>query len=254
MCSIRVFYIYLTLVVPWALAQSHVKQEGAPIQSHSSRPYENIAFTVLIPARSEECFYQDIPAETSIMIEYEVLQYGLGRKTHVIDFTVMIYDEKLETIKQKPKGTFKAKTTEEGVLSLCFDNEFSVLSHKRLYLSLMIFKRGQWIKNIEMNREKLKIEKQKLGEMVTEMSSSTKSLAEKLYTIGENMDTSIMQQQYRRQIMKKDMFIVTSNMSYIQNWSIAQCVIIISASIVQAYFVRNLFNVKNVKPTQKTHA
>ena len=51
-----------------------------------------------------------------------------------------------------------------------------------------------------------------------------------------------------RQHAITDWYIITGNNTYIQNWSILMAIVIVCTSGIQVFFVRRLFNVKNVTP------
>lgn len=52
----------------------------------------------------------------------------------------------------------------------------------------------------------------------------------------------------------RDWYKVKTNMSYVQWWSIAQCVIIVLSSVTQVFVLRRLFRTTNVTPTMKPRA
>jgi hypothetical protein len=51
-----------------------------------------------------------------------------------------------------------------------------------------------------------------------------------------------------------DWYLIKGNNSFIQYWSILACFVIMCTSGFQAYFLRRLFNTKNVTPTDKPRA
>ena len=52
----------------------------------------------------------------------------------------------------------------------------------------------------------------------------------------------------------RDWYLIWNNNRYVQNWSIAQCVVIVATSVVQVVFMRRLFRTTNVTPTAKPRA
>lgn len=75
-----------------------------------------------------------------------------------------------------------------------------------------------------------------------------------LQTVDGRIGEMLKYQDQSRRQMSKDWYVVDSNHSYIQTWSLAQCIVIFLTSTLQVYFVRKLFEVKNVTPTSKPRA
>lgn len=57
-----------------------------------------------------------------------------------------------------------------------------------------------------------------------------------------------------RQHAVADGYLITTNNSFVQNWSIVMCFLICITSGIQVLFVRRLFSVPNVTPTAKPRA
>jgi len=55
-------------------------------------------------------------------------------------------------------------------------------------------------------------------------------------------------QHYSRSIEARHFNTLLDNNRYVQNWSLTQIVVIACTTILQVYFVRKLFDIKNSKP------
>ncbi|ENN79102.1 transmembrane emp24 domain-containing protein 3 [Dendroctonus ponderosae] len=98
--------------------------------------YQEIVSTELtfeLPDNAKQCFYEEIKANNTGSLEFQVITGGQ------YDVDVVLKDPKGEILYQKQKLQFdtvsiEAKTT--GVHEVCFSNEFSTFSHKIIYLDL----------------------------------------------------------------------------------------------------------------------
>ncbi|XP_006822977.1 transmembrane emp24 domain-containing protein 6-like [Saccoglossus kowalevskii] len=162
----------------------------------------------------------------------------------------------LKEIPDEEDGSYKTMIMRKGVYTLCFDNGFSKFTSKQLYLELTIVQRGEWKKYMEMQREQIIAEVNAIeGEVVASaMENVTEAMIDKLDYIADHMDSiSFLQGTGRRRAIR-DWHLANSNHSYIQKWSIAQCIVIVSASVFQVFLLRRMFNIKAVTPTQKPRA
>lgn len=75
-----------------------------------------------------------------------------------------------------------------------------------------------------------------------------------LQKVDAQVGEMLKYQDQNRRHMSKDWYLVDGNNRYVQYWSLAQCLVVVLTSTVQVYFVRKLFEVKNVTPTAKPRA
>ncbi|XP_060523748.1 transmembrane emp24 domain-containing protein 3 [Cylas formicarius] len=83
----------------------------------------------------KECFYEEIRANTTATLEYQVVTGGQ------YDVDVVLEDPRRNVLYQQAKmqfdsHTFTAQTT--GIYSACFSNEFSTFSHKLVYMDFQV--------------------------------------------------------------------------------------------------------------------
>lgn len=60
----------------------------------------------------------------------------------------------------------------------------------------------------------------------------------------KNINEMLQIQYQSRGREARDLNLLLDNNSYVQNWSIAQLIVIIATTVLQVYFVRKLFEVK----------
>lgn len=60
-----------------------------------------------------------------------------------------------------------------------------------------------------------------------------------------NINTMLQFQSHRRNQEARDYALLLDNNSYVQQWSLAQILVVVATTAVQVFFVRKLFDVKN---------
>ncbi|XP_002739883.1 transmembrane emp24 domain-containing protein 5-like [Saccoglossus kowalevskii] len=256
MGSVVQTYIFLVATVVSALAQPDTQPaQGDPLMKTGSRPYVSYDFTIQIRARAEECFHQYTSVGSIINVEYEVLSASSRGRSYDIDFILRgPTGQMMKRISGEEDGSYKVTITREGVYTMCFDNGASKFTAKNVYIEITIIQRGEWRKYIEMQRGEVEAEEDAEEEVETALDTVADSMVDKIETIADLIDDMIFKQVSTRRIAIKDWYLVIQNNSYVQQWSIIQCIVIVAASVFQTFFVRRLFNIKTVTPTQKPRA
>ncbi len=62
--------------------------------------------------------------------------------------------------------------------------------------------------------------------------------------VDQRLHSILQQQQLSRGREARDYNLLLDNESYVQYWSIAQCIVVIACFLVQVYFVKKLFETK----------
>lgn len=122
---------------------------------------------------------------------------------------------------------------------MCIDNSPSRFQSKLVSLYIASFKRDEWEKYV-----------QELSDAEVTVANFTSSLKNVDHNIGSMLKSL---DQSRRQ-HTHDWYIVESNQRYVQNWSIIQCTVIIISSVVQVFFVRKLFDSRDMNLKGKPRA
>lgn len=113
-----------------------------------------------------------------------------------------------------------------GFYQLCIDNTLSRFASKLVSLYVAAFKRDEWEQYIE-----------ELNSHEVTVANFTNSLQ----NVDQNIGVMLKCLDHSRRQMSHDWYVVEGNHSYVQLWSIAQCIVIIISSVTQVYFVKKLF-------------
>ncbi|KAI1297224.1 Transmembrane emp24 domain-containing protein 6 [Halotydeus destructor] len=181
-------------------------------------------FRIHVDPGKEDCFWQQVQPQSSLYVAFQVMRGGDGKAGFAI---------------RSPDGNFALPYTwkenaeldeshvqQGGYYQMCIDNTLSRFASKLVSLYVASFKRDEWEKYIdELN-----------GQDVT-VSNFTTSLA----NVDHNIGVMLKHLDQSRKQMNHDWYIVDSNNSYIQWWSIIQCIVVIVSSLAQLFFVKKLF-------------
>jgi len=91
--------------------------------------------TFELPDNGKECFYEEIKANTTVTLEFQVVTGGQ------YDVDVKLLDPKENVLYQQVKTQFDSHTftaQQTGVYAACFSNEFSTFSHKLVYMDFQV--------------------------------------------------------------------------------------------------------------------
>ncbi|XP_065157739.1 transmembrane emp24 domain-containing protein 7-like [Atheta coriaria] len=91
--------------------------------------------TFELPDSAKECFHEEVPKNTSVTLEFQVVTGGQ------YDVDVTLEDPRKTIIYQQVKTQFDSYTfvaNITGVYVVCFSNEFSTFSHKLVYMDLQV--------------------------------------------------------------------------------------------------------------------
>ncbi|CAH1238870.1 TMED6 [Branchiostoma lanceolatum] len=206
-------------------------------------PGTNFDFTVHIPARTEECFYQFARLGARMNIQYHVINTGIGMATSK-DKSVTL---RVRRPKGKPlKRLFLQEEAEDeyvideaGAYEICLSNSHSMYISKMVYLFVSVSYKEDWDqynKVLVDNFESM----QSMGNLTQTMS-----------VVRNRVNYMLSFQNYNRWHFAKDLRMARINKFYVQFWSILQCVVIVGCAFFQVFFVKKLFNVKTLTPTNK---
>lgn len=207
--------------------------------SYVSEPSLGVSFEfkLHVDAGKEECFYQNVEPGASVYVAYQVLRGGDGQAGFAVRHPngnhVLPYQ-------WRPSAEYEeAASTTGGFYELCIDNSMSHFAAKLVSLYFNSFKRDKWESYVQ--------ELEALGVTVNNFTDT-------LQKVDGQVGEMLKYQDQNRRHLARDWYIVDGNNRYVQYWSLAQCVVIVATSALQVYFVRKLFEVKNVTPTCKPRA
>ncbi|XP_069114722.1 transmembrane emp24 domain-containing protein 6-like isoform X2 [Argopecten irradians] len=193
-------------------------------------------FKIEVPAGGEECFHQKVAEGANLHMSFEVLR-GADR---LVD--VFFKDPSFLTLSSsiaQTTGQFDLPTRIPGVYTICLDNQFSRMASKLVYVYLITFVPAEWTKYV-----------QEIEDMNMAVSNFTHSIS----IVQKSLEEAKLHQASSRMNVVKDWYLILGNNSFIVKWSIAQICVVIFSSVFTVYFVRRLFKIPNVTPSQKPRA
>ncbi|XP_060552557.1 transmembrane emp24 domain-containing protein 6-like isoform X4 [Ruditapes philippinarum] len=194
-------------------------------------------FKIEVGAGKEECFYQKIVAGGKLHISFEVIYGGDTRINAYLRNPVN--PGYIDSVEYQGVGTLMHHAQFTGPYAICLDNTMSRMASKLVYVFLVTYVEEEWSKY-----------RQEIEEVELTVSNFTVSIQ----NVHESVKDALVHQAQSRMHVIKDWYLITGNNSYIQTWSICQCVVVIMCSGIQVFFVRRLFRGTNVTPTAKPRA
>lgn len=193
-------------------------------------------FTTVVQAGRVNCFYEKIDTNKSLEIEYQVVEGGgeMDISFQVVspNGVVLVNDEK------KGDEVHSIVTSEPGVYSFCFDNSFSTLAQKVVYVDLGLDTSDEdsWVKSLEDG----------------DFDGTELQMESIRNTLANIKDTLEKAQHYQAYLTKKNFkshAIVSRSSSRVFWWSLIQSIALIGVGICQVLIVKNFFG--NGKTNQR---
>jgi len=184
-------------------------------------------FTTVIEAGKVNCFYENISDNKTLEIEYQVIEGG-GEMDIIFQVispggALLVNDEK------KTDEIHSVQAAENGIYSFCFDNSFSLLAEKIVYVDLGLEndEMDTWLSTLQGDTEIQEIQ------------------VDSIRTTLENIRLQLEKaQDYQAYLTKKNFkshFIVTRSGSRVFWWSLIQSFALIGVAICQVLIVKNFF-------------
>lgn len=133
----------------------------------------------------------------------------------------------------RPNADYQDQSSTGGYYSVCIDNQFSRFAAKLVNLYLTVIRYDQW---------------DKFTKEVEELNLSVENFTESIKGVERNINEMLQYQHHTRGRETWDYNLLEDNNRYVQNWSVAQILIITCTTVLQVYFVRKLFEIKNARP------
>ncbi|XP_074102547.1 transmembrane emp24 domain-containing protein 5 [Cotesia typhae] len=194
-----------------------------------SRPwYETLPavamdYKVHIDAGKEDCYFQYVNPGATFFVSFQVLRGGDGKAGFAVrnqaGEIVLPYQWRASADYQDQSGT-------GGYYSVCVDNQFSRFAGKLVNLYITVIRYDQW---------------DKFTKELEELNLSVENFTSTIVNVEKNINEMLHTQVISRSREARDLNLITDNNSYVQNWSVAQIIVIIATTILQVYFVKKLF-------------
>jgi len=193
-------------------------------EGHGSASSAGLTFE--LPDNEAFCFQEDFEGSHQYILEYRVIAGG----NYDVDVTLESPSGKfLYKETRKEHDSFKFETS-WGAYKLCFSNEFSTVTHKKVYFSL--------------RPEQHDLLAAEGGKNVPSVNTFIESSMEKIHsscTVVVHMQT-----QYRLNEAKGRNAADTLNL-HVQWWSLSQAVVILLTGLGQVFSLRRFFTDKREK-------
>merc|ERR1719273_846897 len=205
------------------------KTEPPPAGLDSTNPLDSapgiaMEYKVHVEAGKEDCYWQYVHKGATLYVSYQVLKGGDGSIGMAVRNPSM---KVVHPYAWKATSEYEESDVPQGgYYSVCLDNQFSRFSAKLVNLYLTTFRYDEW--------EKFSQELQDMDVTVENFTSTLRSVDQRVQIIRQF-------QSMTRGTEARDFNIIQANFSYVQNWSIAQIIVVIICTLVQVNFVKNLF-------------
>lgn len=185
-------------------------------------------FTTVVDPGKTNCFYDELDPNKTLEIEYQVIEGGgeLDINFQIVSprGVMLLNDEK------KTDEVHTITTPHGGIYSFCFDNSFSTVAEKIVFvdLDLATYDEEGWMRTLDASD-------------LTEKELQIDSIRDKLDTIKEALEKAQQHQQYLTKKNFKNYFLVSRSSSRVFWWSLIQSIALIGVAICQVLIVRNFF-------------
>merc|ERR1712013_896061 len=189
-----------------------------------SAPGIAMEYKVHVEAGKEDCYWQFVHTGATLYVSYQVLKGGDGA------IGMAVRNPQMKVV--HPYAWKASSEYEEsdipsgGYYSVCLDNQFSRFSAKLVNLYLTTFRYDEW--------EKFSQELQDMDVTVEDFTSTLRQVDQRIQIMRQF-------QSMTRSGEARDFNLIQDNSAYVQNWSIAQIVVVILCTVIQVNFVKSLF-------------
>ncbi|XP_051988179.1 transmembrane emp24 domain-containing protein 1a [Xyrauchen texanus] len=191
-------------------------------------------FTFLLPAGGTECFFQTATKNGSMEVEYQVIA-GTGLD---VGFTLISPSGyRLVSDFRKSDGIHTVDSMEEGDYRICFDNSFSHISEKMVYVMVIM-------DAAEEDREDDE-DWAGLPETDDSLEYKLEDIREAMDVMHRNLERSWKIQTTLRAFEARDRYLLEDNLWRVSFWSSVSLLVMLSVALSQVYTVRRLFSDKH---------
>uniref|UniRef100_A0A0N5B182 GOLD domain-containing protein n=1 Tax=Syphacia muris TaxID=451379 RepID=A0A0N5B182_9BILA len=191
-------------------------------------------FTINIPAGKTECYFQplDKPEYKTMDVEYQVIDGGdLDIKFKLrLNNNVLIEEKKSDAI-------HRIEVKELGDYELCFDNSFSLHSHKIVFFELFIFGKNDTARIYDM----FSFGVNKVGDNI-EMGATVRDFHAASDRINSHLNEVEYYQSVERAYEARDRAIMNANYDRVNFWSIINSILLVTVGLLQVFVIRSLFD------------
>lgn len=198
--------------------------DGNDWLSGNDAPGIAMEYKVHVEAGKEDCYWQYVHQGATLYVSYQVLKGGDGNIGMAVRNPAMAV---VHPYAWKASSEYEeSDIAKGGYYSVCLDNQFSRFSAKLVNLYLTTFRYDEW---------------EKFSEELQEMDMSVENFTSTLKQVDQRIQIMRQFQSMTRSGEARDFNLIQDNSSYVQNWSMAQILVVCLCTAVQVYFVKSFF-------------
>lgn len=191
-------------------------------------------FTFLLPPGATECFFQTATKNGSLEVEYQVIA-GSGLD---VGFTLISpHGYRLVSDFRKSDGIHTVDSTEEGDYRICFDNSFSRISEKMVYVEVIVDGPEEEDEDDE--------DWAALAEPEDSLEYKLEDIRDTMDAVHKNLERSRQLQTTLRAFEARDRYLLEDNLWRVSFWSSVSLLVMVSVALTQIYTLRRLFSDKH---------
>lgn len=193
---------------------------------YETLPAVAMEYKVHIDAGKEDCYFQYVQAGATFYVSFQVLRGGDGKAGLAVrnpDGVIVHPYRWLAT------SDYQDVAQKNGYYSVCIDNQFSRFAGKLINLYLTVIRYDQW---------------EKYTKELEELNVSVENFTSTIINVEKNINEMLQTQHLSRNREARDLNLLLDNNAYVQNWSIANVIVITVTTVVQVYILRKQFDVK----------
>ncbi|XP_033232243.1 transmembrane emp24 domain-containing protein 5 isoform X2 [Belonocnema kinseyi] len=180
-------------------------------------------YKVHIDPGKEDCYFQYVNPGATFYVSFQVLRGGDGKAGFAVRNPT---GEIVHPYQWKANADYQDQSTAGGYYSVCIDNQFSRFAGKLVNLYITVIRYDQW---------------EKFTKELEEMNLSVENFTNTIMNVEKNINEMLQTQHISRGREARDLNLLIDNNAYVQNWSVAQLIVITATTVLQVYFVRKLF-------------
>ncbi|KAG8229491.1 hypothetical protein J437_LFUL010066 [Ladona fulva] len=204
--------------------------EETTIPWYENLPAVAMDYKVHIDPGKEDCYFQYVNPGATFYVSFQVIRGGDG----MAGFAVRNPQGQIvHPYQWKATSDYQDTSSQGGYYGVCIDNQFSRFAAKLVNIYITVIRYDEW---------------DKFSKELEELEISVQNFTVSIRKVEQNIQEMLQHLQYSKGREGRDYNLLLDNNAYVQNWSLIQIFFITSTTILQVYFVRKLFEIKNVKP------
>ncbi|XP_065352719.1 transmembrane emp24 domain-containing protein A [Cloeon dipterum] len=224
------FLVGLPCLISPQQQASTVDPQESTLPWYETLPAVAMDYKVHIDPGKEDCYYQYVNPGATFYVSFQVLRGGDGMAGFAVRHP---NGQIIHPYQWKQNAEFQDQSSTGGYYAVCIDNQFSRFAAKLVNLYITVIRYDEW---------------DKFSKEVEDMDLSVQNFTDTIRGVERNIQDMLQYQHYARSNEARHFNTLLDNNRYVQTWSIAQIVVISCTTILQVYFVRKLFDVKNARP------